>query len=82
MAYAVHHTQVGSAKPHWYLLERWDEGHREQALRRARNYTLDHGGYVYVADHDGNIVYGTNPVDLDRAIARGTNRDFTQTATA
>lgn len=71
MTYSVQHTQIGS-RPHWYLLERWDEGHREKAIQRARNYALDHGGYVCVKDSAGNVVYGTDPAELGRAIAKAT----------
>lgn len=79
MAYTILHTQI-SARPHWYQLERWDEGHRKQAIRRARNYVLDHGGFVCVKDNDGNVVFGADPAELDRAIASGINRQFEQAA--
>ena len=78
MAYSVNHTKIEGQRPFWYLLERWDEGHRNKAFQRARQYALDHGGYVNVTDSAGNVVFGSNPVDLDRAIISGTNKDFTQ----
>lgn len=80
MAYTILHTQIGQPAPHWYQIERWDEGHREQARRRAYSYALDHGGYVCVKDNDGNVVFGTDPAALDRAITNGINRDFTRAA--
>ena len=75
MAYTLLHTQIGHA-PHWYQLERWHEGEREAAIRRANQYFFDHGGYVCVKDNDGNVVFGTDPAQLDRAIALGINRSF------
>jgi hypothetical protein len=75
MAYTIQHTAI-SDRPFWYHLETWDEGHREQAMRRANQYALDHGGYVCVKDSAGNVVFGTDPIQLDRAIIAGTNRDF------
>lgn len=76
MSYSVQHTLIGH-RPYWYQLERWDEGHREKAISRARQHALDHGGYVCVKDAAGQVVYGTDPAALDRAIAAGRNRDFT-----
>lgn len=80
MSYAILHTKIEGPRPHWYTLERWDEAHREKALRRARQYALDHGGYICVQDNFGDIVYGTDPAALDRAIKLGGNRDFTESA--
>lgn len=80
MAYSILHTEIHGAAPYWYQLERWDEAHRGQAIRRARNYALDHGGYVCVKDNDGKVVFGTDPVALNRAIERGGNRHFTEAA--
>lgn len=77
MAYSIHHTPAAGNRPSWYQLERWDEGHREKAITRARQYGLDHGGYICVKDHSGKIVFGTDPAHLDRAIEMGGNRDFT-----
>lgn len=74
MAYSVRHTQTSGARPHWYLLERWADGNK--ATRRASAYVLDHGGYVYVTDSAGKIIYGTDPAELDRSIASGLNRHF------
>lgn len=79
MAYSVKHTQIG-AQPHWYLLERWDEAHRQKAIRRASEYALDHGGYVCVTDNDGKVVFGTDPAALDDAIAKGINKHFPRPA--
>ena len=65
MAYTVHHTVAD--KIHWmqydgaYLCD-------QNAIRRARNLALDHGGYVCVKDRNGKVIYGTDPVQLDRAI--------------
>ncbi len=80
MAYSVSHTKIEGERPCWYLLERWDEAHREQAMHRARNYALDHGGYVCVTDNDGNTIFGTDPAQLDRAIRSGINKHFTVAA--
>ena len=71
------HTATGP-RPFWYHLERHDN--REVAIRRANQYALDHGGYVAVIDWHGNVVFGTDPVSLDRAIEAGRNRDFIETA--
>lgn len=77
MAHSVHHTQIGEA-PFWYLLEM----HRDEqkAVRRACNYALDHGGYVCVKDATGRVVYGTDPAELNRAIAQGINQYFARAA--
>lgn len=80
MAYTVLHTQVGSPAPHWYELERWQEAYRERAIRRARDYALNHGGYVCVKDHTGGVVFGTDPAALERAILAGMNRDFAKSS--
>ena len=77
MAYRVEHAKIEGPAPYWYLLERWDEAHREQAMRRARQYAIGNGGYVCVKDNDGNVVFGTDPAQLDRNIAQGGNKYFT-----
>ena len=74
MAYSVQHTQQNIARPYWYQLEAYNDP--DKAIHRARNYALDHGGYVCVKDHTGKVVFGTDPVQLDRAVAEGRNRDF------
>lgn len=79
MSYSIRHTFTGAQHPNWYFLERWDEAHRERAIQRARYYVQDHGGYICVKDHAGRVVFGTDPIALDRAIASGTNRDFRRT---
>lgn len=79
MAYRILHTAVAAA-PYWYLLETWSEGKREAAIRRARGYALDNGGYVCVKDNDGNVVFGTDPAQLDLAILSGTNLNFRREA--
>lgn len=75
MSFSIKHTQISSAAPFWYHLEYAKD--LESATRRARNYTLDHGGYVCVKNHDGKVVYGTDPIELDRAISKKINRHFT-----
>ena len=75
MAYRISHTAIGP-RPHWYHLETWAEGKRDAAIRRANSYALDHGGYVCVKDNDGNVVFGTDPEQLDLAVLNGTNRNF------
>lgn len=79
MAYQILHTFIGE-RPFWYQLERWSEGKREAAIRRAYDYALGHGGYVCVKDNDGNVVFGTDPAGLDRAISNGINRHFSRVA--
>lgn len=73
MSYSVQHTAIGKS-PFWYHLD--SHGDLEQAALRARNYAMDHGGYVCVKDGAGKVVYGTDPAQLDRAILIGINRDF------
>lgn len=73
MTYAIQHTAIGPF-PYWYHLETC--GERDRAIRRANNYALDHGGYICVKDSAGNVVFGTDPAQLDRAISAGTNRHF------
>ncbi len=74
MAFTIQHTSIRGDAPWWYHL---DSSRDEQAaVRRARNYALDHGGYVCVKDEGGTTVYGTDPAELDRAVLNGTNRDF------
>jgi len=71
--FTVEHTQIG-ARPFWHHLD--SHPTLEEACRRARNYALDHGGYVCVKDIDGATVFGTDPVALDRAILNGINVSF------
>lgn len=73
MAFSVQHTLVG-AFPFWYHLDSHEKF--RGAVERARNYALDHGGYVCVKNAGGVTVYGTDPAELDRAISSGTNQDF------
>lgn len=72
--FTIHHTAIKGAAPHWYQLECAET--LTKAATRARQYALDNGGYVYVKDASGDIVYGTDPVALDRSIASGLNRHF------
>jgi ligand-binding sensor domain-containing protein len=65
MIFSVHHCLLGTS--HWYLLDRHKD--EQEARRRARNYALDHGGYVCVKDADGKVIYGTDPVELARVRA-------------
>ncbi len=60
--YTVKHAPC--ADPVWYALETCRD--LQQAVNRARNYGLDHGGYVCVTDSKGYTVYGTDPVALER----------------
>lgn len=76
MAFSVQHTQHGLDRPEWYQLESYSD--REKALHRARNYGLDNGGYVCVKDENGRVIFGTDPNDLNRAIAAGINHDFSE----
>lgn len=71
--YTVQHTRIGDF-PHWYHLD--CHGELQPAIRRARNYALDQGGYVCVKDEKGATVFGTDPIQLDRAISKGLNKDF------
>lgn len=73
MAYAVSHTAVGDF-PFWHHLDSHKD--LQAACHRARNYALDHGGYVCVKDASGHTVFGTDPDALSRAISNGINRDF------
>lgn len=77
MASTVHYTKQDerSGRPHWH---QYDGAYREQhnAIRRANNLVLDHGGYACVKDAAGKVIWGTDPADLDRAIAAGTNKHF------
>ena len=72
--YTIQHTAISGSRPFWYHLECAKD--LEPACRRARQYALDNGGYVCVQDQAGKTVFGTNPVQLDRAILNGVNRDF------
>ena len=83
MAYSVQYTKCigsradeGVQRPFWHQLEAY--GNASQAMHRARQYALDNGGYVCVKDSAGTVIYGTDPVALDRAIILGINRYFTQ----
>ncbi len=75
MTFTIQHTAVGES-PFWHHLE----SHKSEyaAISRARDYVLDHGGYVCVKDAGGRTVFGTNPIDLDRAILNGINRHFSR----
>jgi hypothetical protein len=75
MTYTVHHTTINGNYPHWC---QYDGAYRtaENAIHRARNLVLDNGGYCYVLSHTGIVVFGTDPVALDRCILMGTNRHF------
>lgn len=73
MAFTIQHTAVGDF-PWWYHLECARDF--QAACRRAYNYALDHGGYVCVKDESGKTVFGTDPLELDRAISNGINKDF------
>lgn len=79
MAYTIHHTQIGR-RPHWYHLEFAADA--LVAALRANSYALDHGGYTCVKDSRGRVIFGTDPAELDRAIACGINRNFTETSRA
>jgi len=83
MAFSVQHTKCPNSRasefgdcsrPYWYHLEAYSD--REKALRRARQYGLDNGGYVCVKDADGTVIYGTDPAQLNRAIVQGINKHF------
>lgn len=74
MAYTIEHTAAKGDRPFWYHLE--SNADYLQACRRARDYALDHGGYVCVKDHSGETVFGTDPAQLSIAILAGANRDF------
>jgi hypothetical protein len=71
MAYSVQHAQCKGARPYWYQLEAYSD--REKAMHRARNYALDNGGYVCVKDASGKTIWGSDPGDLERSIASGSN---------
>lgn len=72
--YSVAHCPVGGYSPIWYHLDAHST--LESATRYARNYALDHGGYVCVRDKTSKTVWGTDPAALDRAILSGTNNSF------
>jgi hypothetical protein len=72
--FSVQHTHISGDRPYWYQLEAYSD--REKALHRARNYALDHGGYVCVKDATNTTIYGTDPAALDHAITAGINRHF------
>jgi hypothetical protein len=76
--YSVHHTTVTGPRPRWL---QYDGLYRDKgnAVRRAYNLALEHGGYVCVKDLSGAVTFGTDPAALDRAIASGLNRDFAAT---
>jgi len=77
--YTVHHTQITGDRPHWYQL---DGPYRDEqnAIRRARNLGLDHGGYVCVKDATNTTIFGTDPAALDHAISAGINKHFRKVA--
>ena len=72
-SYTIQHTAIGNS-PFWYHLE--CAADFERACRRARQYALDNGGYVCVKDQNGFTVFGTDPLDLDRAILNGICKHF------
>lgn len=74
--FTIHHCKIESLAPHWYQLEFARDFDR--ACRRARQYALDNGGYVCVKDRSGEVVFGTNPIDLQRNIEQGQNRYWRQ----
>jgi hypothetical protein len=74
MAFTIQHTAISSDRPFWYHLECAKD--LESACRRAQQYVLDNGGYVCAKDAGGRTVFGTDPIDLCRAISNGTNRHF------
>lgn len=63
MNYRVEHNFTGYYAG-WYLLENYSDVNK--AMHRARNFTLDNGGYVSVIDSNGIVVYGSNKQDLLR----------------
>lgn len=73
MAFTIQHTAIGAC-PFWYHLETAKD--LESAARRAWQYVLDHGGYICVKDASGVTVFGTDPIQLDRAILNGINKNF------
>jgi hypothetical protein len=73
MTFTIQHTAIGD-RPFWYHLECAKD--LESATRRARQHALDNGGYVCVKDANGATVFGTDPLQLDRAILNGINRSF------
>jgi len=79
-SFAIQHTTVDGSRPHWYRLDSAKDFN--SACRRARDYALDHGGYVCVTDETGKTVFGTDPDQLAHAIALGINRDFPREARA
>jgi len=74
MAYTIQHTSATGNAPFWYHLECAKD--LDGATRRARQYGLDNGGYICVKDASGVTVFGTDPVELDRAILNGINKSF------
>lgn len=78
MAYTVQHAKIGGEQPHWYQLEAYSDF--DKALHRARNYALDHGGYICVKDATGQVVYGADPAQLEISIASGLNRYWRRSA--
>jgi hypothetical protein len=70
MSYTIQHAAMSDTAPFWYHLECAKD--LLYATSRARNYALDHGGFVCVQDETGKTVFGTDPVDLDRRISAGT----------
>lgn len=71
MSYSVQHAKIGGDRPYWYQLEAY--ANQRAAMHRARNYALNNGGYVCVKDATGRVVYGTDPVQLERSVASGMN---------
>jgi hypothetical protein len=73
--YAILHTKIEGERPYWYQIETYSTS--EKALHRARDYALNNGGYICVKADD-KVIFGTDPVELDRAIALGINKHFTR----
>jgi hypothetical protein len=74
MTFTIYHTAIG-ARPHWRTIEK--HVGLQTAQKRAYDYAMEHGGYVCVKNSIGRAVFGTEPNELDRAIASGANRHFT-----
>ena len=72
-AYAILHTKIEGERPYWYQIETYSD--LQKSLHRARDYALNNGGYVCVKA-DGKVIFGTDPLELDRAIAQGINKHF------
>lgn len=68
MPYSITHAANfihGIEHPHWNDLQKLPDGSRQEAIRIAHQYVMDHGGYVCVKDDSGLVIYGTDPRELD-----------------